>query len=645
MDNNNRGKPMEVDVMAVVGMAKDPAQEEALVLQYFREIDEIKKINDNEGGIYHKIKRNRQYIKGENFKDGEVRTNLINSTLQSLIPHVYAKSPEISVSVNEKLSANDGVRDESKKDLAKTLEIVLNQQFTENGTKEIFKNAVKSAKVCSIGWVKVHLQDVTGPNPKATTPLADTRDNLHMAHGIEQELETDENNDLQKERLGQIEEGLMNTPEIVLSKGLVIDNIDFEDIFVSPSVGRFTNLHKANRIFQRIWKPKSELMGEFPNADWSGVSTHEWGKDKKDNDYNSIADSNLNNSVGNNTLKGNENGKPVAVYEVWDKDQNRVHLIVKGIKKPLLSWTPERVGEQWYPFFGLAFNQLEDEFQPLTDLEQWLPLQDEYTDTRTKLMKHREMNKPHYVVNGLVESDIKKFTIAETAEVIKIDTEGRPIEQALQKGIHIPIDMKSYDTTQIMRDLQIVSGLQEADMGGVMKAKTATEASIMNNGRATRVSEQRDTLEDFISKIANYSAECFLLGCDIGHIREIAGDGATWYDDSYMPNNSIQQKADKIYNFCNVSVRAGSTGKPDEMEDRSTWIELLPVLQGLANQIAQGSMQGMDVGYLEEYLKETLDRFGIDGDSSKFMPQVQAPQAPQAPMGMPAGMPQQQQQY
>jgi hypothetical protein len=158
----------------------------------------------------------------------------------------------------------------------------------------------------------------------------------------------------------------------------------------------------------------------------------------------------------------------------------------------------------------------------------------------------------------------------------------------------------------------------------------------MNNGRATRVSEQRDTLEDFISAIANYTAECFLLGCDIDMVRQIAGDGATWYDDSYMPNCSIKHKADKIYNFCNVSVRAGSTGKPDEMEDRSTWIELLPVLQNLTMQIAQGSAQGMDVGYLEEFVKETLERFGIDGDSSKFMPQTQAP----AQMGMPQGMPQ-----
>ena len=627
---------MEIEVAVV---EKDPAQDEALVLQYFKEIDEIKKINDDENGIYEKIKRNREYIKGEQFNEDDVKTNLVNSTLQSLIPHVYAKSPEIAVDVKEKLEGNSPMAQmgmfENKQGLAETLEIVLNQQFEEADTKEIFKNSVRSAKVCSIGWVKVHLQDVTGPNPKATTSLSDTRDNLHMAHGIEQNLEKDENNNLDKERLYQTEEGLMETPEIVLSKGLVMDNVDFEDMFVHPSVGRFSNLHKASRIFQRIWKSKEELKGEFPDANWDSVSTHEWGKDKKDNDYNATTD------VDINSAKGSDNSKPVALYEVWDKDQNRVHLIVQGLKKPLRSWTPKNVGERWYPFFGLAFNQLEDEFQPLTDLEQWLPLQDEYTDTRTKLKKHREMNKPHYIANGLKETDIKKFTVSETAEVLVIDTEGRPIDQALQKGVHIPIDPKSYDTTQIMRDLQIVSGLQEADMGGIVKAKTATEASIMNNGRATRVSEQRDTLEDFISDIANYTAEAFLLGCNIDHVRQIAGDGAVWYDNSFMPNCSIQQKADKVYNFCNVSIRAGSTGKPDEMEDRQTWIELLPVLQGLASQIAQGGAQGMNVGYLEEYLKETLERFGIDGDSSKFIPQAPAP-AP-APMGMPQGMPAQQQ--
>jgi hypothetical protein len=179
-----------------------------------------------------------------------------------------------------------------------------------------------------------------------------------------------------------------------------------------------------------------------------------------------------------------------------------------------------------------------------------------------------------------------------------------------------------------MRDLQIVSGLQEADMGGVIKAKTATEASIMNNGRATRVSEQRDTLEDFISAISNYTAQCYLLGCNKDMIVEIAGEGATWYDDDYMRNCTIQQKADKHFNFCNVSVRAGSTGKPDEYEDRVTWIELLPVLQQLSSQLVQAQSSGMEATYLEEYIKETLDRFGIDGDSSKFIPQMSMPQAP-----------------
>lgn len=624
--------------MDITQTISDPTQEEALVNQYFDEIEEIRLINDAEGGIYKKIAKNREYIKGENFREHEVKTNLINSTLQSLIPHVYAKSPEIAVDINERLEAEQQMMTNPfeslafKRQLAKTLEIVMNHSFLESKTKETFKNAVRSAKVCSIGWVKVHLQPRVGKAPMATTPLADTKDNIHLAHGIEQNLAEDENNELDQERLTQIEEGLMETSEIVLSQGLVVDNVDFEDLFVHPSVGRFSNKHKAGRIYQRIWRSKEELRGEFPDIDWSTVATHEWGKNKKDGTFQAEI-----NAINTDTHKGTENDKPVAVFEVWDKTQNRVHLIVKGVKRALKSWTPVNVGEQWYPFFGLAFNQLEDEFQPLTDLEQWLPLQDEYTDTRTKLKQHREMNKPHYIANGLKETDIKKFTVSETAEVIAIDTEGRPIEQALQKGVHIPIDLKSYDTTQIMRDLQIVSGLQEADMGSVIKAKTATEASILNNGRATRVSEQRDILEDFISDIANYVAECFLLGCDISMIRQMAGDGAVWYDDSYMPKSDIKQKADHIYNFCNVSVRAGSTGKPDEYEDRQTWTELLPVLLQLANQIAQAQAQGMNATYLEEYLKETLDRFGIDDDSSKFIPQMQQPA--QQPMGQSMGQP------
>jgi hypothetical protein len=605
----------------------DPKQQEALVNQYYEEIDEIAFIRNEESGILKKIKNNRKYIKGENFGENEVKTNLINSTLQSLIPHVYAKSPEITVSVNDKI-AGEMTMDvdmydtpEWKKAFSETLEIVLNHSFRESDTKDIFKNSVRSAKVCSIGWVKVHLEEHAHSTPLATNPLSDTKDNLHIGAGIEHDLE-DTDDDLSAERLRQIEKGVYETSEIKITRGLVIDNVDFEDIFIHPSVGRFSNMHKAKRMYQRLWISKEELQGRYPDADLTGVQTHVWGKDKKDYDY-------LENDATNREMyKRNDRVSPVAVFEVWDKEQNRVHVIVKGVKAPLESYTPEFVGERWYPFFGLAFNQLEDEFQPLTDLEQWIPLQDEYTDTRTKLKKHREMNKPHYLASGLTEKDIRKFTVSEVAEVLSITTDGRPIEQSLQAGVHIPIDPKSYDTAQIMRDLQIVSGLQEADMGGVLKAKTATEASIMNNGRATRISEQRDTLEDFISDISNYASQCFILGCDSDMIRRIAGNGATWYDESFEYHCSPEQrkeKAEHIYNFCNVSVRAGSTGKPDEMEDRQTWIDLLPILQPLIQQIYQLRGAGQDATPMEEMLKETMERFDIKGDIHKYIPQQTAP--------------------
>jgi len=332
-------------------IVKNTAQEEALVNQYFKEITEIVTLNEREDGIYAKIKKNRDYIKGLNFKEDDVKTNLINSTLQSLIPHVYAKSPEIAVDVNEKLEDKNQLIDyynslEFKKGLAKTLEIVLNHAFLETRTKPTFKNSVLSAKVCSIGWVKVHMQNIIGQNPMATTPLADTKDNLHSAHGLEKNLEKDENNDLDKAKLKQTEEGLLETSEIVLSRGLVIDNIDFEDVLVHPAVGRFSNMHKTPRMFQRIWKSKIELQGEFPDVDFSSVVTHEWGKDKKETDYDT---KDINTALN----KGSHNENPVAVFEVWDKDQNRVHVIVKGVKEILRSWTPKTVGERWYPFFSV----------------------------------------------------------------------------------------------------------------------------------------------------------------------------------------------------------------------------------------------------------------------------------------------------
>ena len=58
--------------------------------------------------------------------------------------------------------------------------------------------------------------------------------------------------------------------------------------------------------------------------------------------------------------------------------------------------------------------------------------------------------------------------------------------------------------------MEWISGLGDAQRGGVMRAKTATEANIQQEGLATRIQEKIDATEDWLKELAWFSAEILL---------------------------------------------------------------------------------------------------------------------------------------
>ena len=55
--------------------------------------------------------------------------------------------------------------------------------------------------------------------------------------------------------------------------------------------------------------------------------------------------------------------------------------------------------------------------------------------------------------------------------------------------------------------MEWISGLGDAQRGGIMRAKTATEANIQQAGLATRVAEKVDITEGWLKDLAWFAAE------------------------------------------------------------------------------------------------------------------------------------------
>jgi hypothetical protein len=83
-----------------------------------------------------------------------------------------------------------------------------------------------------------------------------------------------------------------------------------------------------------------------------------------------------------------------------------------------------------------------------------------------------------------------------------------------------------------------------------------------------------------------------------------------------------------VFDMVHLSVRGGSTGKPDRLQDQDRWTTLLPVIEKAMAQIAELRAAGQN-GMAEaatELVRETLRRFDERIDIDRFLPVQDQPQ-------------------
>jgi desulfoferrodoxin (superoxide reductase-like protein) len=275
---------------------------------------------------------------------------------------------------------------------------------------------------------------------------------------------------------------------------------------------------------------------------------------------------------------------------------------------------PNRMGERWCPFFILGLNWIDGQEWPVSEVELLMSLQDEYNTVREQMAKHRELSAPFFIADSsrVNYEDIETFSNATIGDIALINAGGTGVNTVFQPAQVPPMNYQVYDTTPIRSDIEWISGLGDAQRGGIMRAKTATEANIQNEGLATRVSEKIDAVEMWLKDISKFSSQLLIQEVSPQKAVEIAGPHAFW------PILNKQHLYDSIY----IQITAGSTAMPNENEERMRWIELMPIIM----QNIQMVQQLRDVGVPDEFnpyvqlLEETFKRFDERIDVSKFMP-------------------------
>lgn len=573
------------------------------------------------------IKRWRAYTAGrpdgedveeEIREQGVVRANLIYATFQALMPHIYARNPEISISPSE---AVDESHYEMLKGFCRTAEIVVNKELSGEADqlKRMGKRSVRSSMTTSLGWVKLSYQRDYTTDPQILGRIEDVQDNIARIRGLmhsQQGAEiSGDDREAEADELQRQLDALQQQAEVVVAEGLVLDRVKTEDIRVDPDLEELEDYRRAKWIAHGIWMSVDEARDKF------GISAEEmqrvsvYSRREIDDEDSEPA------AAGSVTGPSETQQKArmfVRVWEIWHKVSQTVYTVIQGLPRWAREpFQPVRQSARWYPFFAIIFNPIDGRRWPLSDVELLEALADEYNQTRTDFREHRARVVPARIgkKSSFTEADARKISNPDTQEFILVDgpeDDHEPLENSIAVVPYSPIDPALYDTTHIQRDMDMISGLPDAHRGQLQKPKTATEAEFLREGLASRTDERLEVIEDWIRDVAQAALEMLLQELTLPQVQRMAGPAAVW------PTLSRED----IFDLVDVEVRPGSSGKPNKRAERENWIQFMPLIQEAMGVIAEMRAKGLFEladGYVE-LLREGLLRFDERLDVERFLP-------------------------
>lgn len=297
----------------------------------------------------------------------------------------------------------------------------------------------------------------------------------------------------------------------------------------------------------------------------------------------------------------------VRRVEIWDRTANCVRTLIEGIEvwvKPV--WNPPPT-KRFYPYFVLTDAEVDGARWPQSRVTRSIKLVDEYNRIGSDEAKHRRriIPKMAFDAGNVPEQEARKLEQADIGEMVglKLTQAGSRLDDSMKPVQYPPMDAAVYDRQRIVTELDRIWGIQEAQAGAVNMEKTATEAEIQQAGFQARTGSQRDRLDSCYSDLAQYTIEIARQYVTIEDAVEICGEDVFW--------PAYGGPEDLVYTVA-ITVRAGSSGKPNTSRERESWATLLPILQSGIVQIGQlrGASPDQMADALEEVIKLTAERSG-----------------------------------
>jgi hypothetical protein len=581
-------------------------QDRALARDWLKRIETARDSETQKKAI-KEFEDNRKWLRGIDPQSGKrLRVNLHFANLAAMRPQVYAKDPEYSV---QPTPAVPRERLALMKKFGETSETVLQHYLVKGARlKRRAKRILTSGYTNGVGWWKVVWQEDRRADAVTSNGIKDSQDNLDQLALQRKQIDDAQATgapELKAARLRETLAGMEETQsEITVARGIVVDFVMPDDMLVlDPSVLEIADYERADALAHGIWMTREAFQKRF------GFNP------KKGKVYSEAKHS----SSGNGgTASADDKSQLLRVWEIWDQTANRVHTVCEGDEgfcRP--SYSPDWTGKRWYCFFLLSFNEVDGGFYPPSDVCLTTEVVKEYNQTRDDFERDRKNSLPLNVVRkggALTPGDVERLTNRQGGDIVVVEGgSGRPLSEDIWSGQLAQINPVNYDTSAPRQDMEMLVGGGDAARGAVLKAKTATEAEILSQGLRGRSAERTDTIEDLLTDVGTYSLEMCLRKLTPQDVQEIAGPEAQW----------PAWTADQVFKQVSLSVRGGSTGKPDRLQEQDRWTKLMPVIKEAMAQVAELRAQNQSdmAEAVIALVRETLRRFDERVDIQQFLPE------------------------
>ena len=581
----------------------------------------------------------RRYAAGTSDLSWAVNTNLIGSYIDILVSFLYARDPDVSARKAPQVD-NSGTKQQD--DFAKTLELVISRLWKQARLKSAIRKQVRSVLSVSEGWIKAILI-CDGPNlAEMQVSLNDARVQMAELGAAREAIQADDftnaaEKDVEIGKVNELIDTLTSKIEATVRKFLAIDFVGMQDMQVSLDVASTEDYLDADWNANAIYKPKKELKTLFPRLTDEECKRAKSYYQRQVQDQSSVTDkvtaavdpsgngsSDAEQYITGTSSSGNagdENGIEFAkVIELWDKRTLHVKTMVDGIKRWAKEpFKPDYPSTRFYPYFRLAFYEVDGARHPQSLSWRLAKLQDEYARSRSNFRVTRERTIPGTLFNATAinDDDMKKIEKGVHQEFIGLTPTDPsvPLQNLFAAKPVGSIDGRLFDNAPILADMEKISGVQEALQSSNSAPKTATEANIQQTGFASRTTADRDSLEDMLTELSHYTAEQALTALSSKDAIRIAGSAAFWPQGMDITD---------LLTMVEVEITAGSTGKPKDSADKNAWGVVLPAIKEAIVQIDEAIKNGNLplANAISELVKETMVKFGDLEDPERFVPKI-----------------------